>query len=129
MKNLILLIDDDEDECLLLEMALQYCSYSTYVHQITHFAHVVDFADTHPVTPSVIFLDLHMPDRSGLDIIDWLKAHQRMKTIPVVVWSHSENEREINESYVRGADQFLSKIADADIVRDQIRHICASWLR
>ncbi len=129
MENHILLIDDDEDECVLLEMVMQHCTKQTRIHHALQFAHAVAFADTSPLTPSLIFLDLRLPETSGLDILTWIRAHDRLQDVPVVVWSHTASEDDIEESRLRGSSYFLSKMADSSAVRESVNYICTNWLR
>ena len=129
MENHILLIDDDEDECILLQMALQYCTKQANVHQVLHFEEAVAFADSFVLTPDLIFLDLRLPIVNGLDILDWIRAHNRLRDVPVVVWSHMATEDDIEQSHLRGGSYFMSKTADLFTMRESVNYICANWLR
>lgn len=129
MENYILLIDDDEDESVLLEMALQHCTKRAKVYQVTHFEQAVAFADTSLPTPDLIFLDLRLPAVSGLDILSWIRTNDRLRKVPVVVWSHVASEDDIEQSNLRGGNYFLSKLADQSAMRESVNHICANWLR
>lgn len=129
MENHILLIDDDEDEALLLGMAFQHCVKPTRIHQVMHFEQVVAFADTVQQTPDLIFLDLRLPVTSGLDILAWIRNHNRLRNVPVVVWSHTASDDDIEQSNLRGGSYFLSKTADQSAMRQSVDHICSNWLR
>ena len=129
MENHILLIDDDEDESVLLEMALKHCNKQTKVHQVMHFDQAVAFADSSLQAPDLIFLDLRLPTASGLDILAWIRTHNRLRDVPVVVWSHTASDDDIEQSNLRGGSYFLSKTADQSAMRESVNHICANWLR
>ena len=129
MENHILLIDDDEDESVLLEMALQHCIKQAKVHQVTRFEQAVAFADASFPTPDLIFLDLRLPAVSGLDILSWIRTNERLKDVPVVVWSHVASEDDIEQSNLLGGNYFLSKLSDQSAMRESLNHICANWLR
>ena len=129
MENHILLIDDDEDESVLLEMALKHCTKQTKVHQVMHFDQAVAFADSFLQAPDLIFLDLRLPTASGLDILAWIRTHNRLRDVPVVVWSHTASDDDIEQSNRRGGSYFLSKTADQSAMRESVNHICANWLR
>ncbi|GAB3639723.1 response regulator [Spirosoma arcticum] len=129
MENHILLIDDDEDESILLEMVLQQCTKRAKVHQVRHFEQAVTFADTFLPTPNLIFLDLRLPATNGLDILAWIRSHNRLRDVPVVIWSHSASEEEIEQSSLRGSSYFLSKTADQSAIRKSVDHICENWLQ
>ena len=129
MEKLVLLIDDDEDECVLLQMTLQHSTKLAKVHQVLHFEEAVAFADTFVLTPDLIFLDLRLPVVSGLDILARIRTHNRLRDVPVVVWSHMASEDDIEQSHLRGGSYFMSKTADQSATRKSIDYICANWLR
>jgi CheY-like chemotaxis protein len=129
MENHILLIDDDEDECVLLEMALRNCIKRTRVHQVMQFEQAVTFADTFSSIPALIFLDLRLPEMSGLEILTWIRNHNRLKDVPVVVWSHAASEDDIERTQLQGGNYYLSKIADQPTLQKSVDYICDSWLR
>lgn len=129
MENHILLIDDDEDERVLLEMALRNCIKRTCVHQVMQFEEAITFADTFSSIPALIFLDLRLPEISGLDILTWIRNHNRLKDVPVVVWSHAASDDDIEKTHLQGGNFYLSKIADQPTLRKSVDYICDSWLR
>ena len=129
MKNLVLLIDDDDDECIILEMMLQSCVKDSHVHQVTEYKHAVTFADTHPAVPNLIFLDLRMPTMSGWEILPWIRGHNRLREVPVVVWSHAASDEDIERSHQQGGNYFLSKTADSSTLSSAVQDICHNWLQ
>lgn len=68
------------------------------------------FAD-HP-RPDLIFLDLHLPKQSGLDVLKVIKADPVLLSTPVVVVSGSENPKEVREAYELHASCYVRKPAD-----------------
>lgn len=62
--------------------------------------------------PDIIFLDLHLPRESGLDVLRTIKADPILVTTPVVVVSGSENPREVREAYELHASCYVRKPAD-----------------
>jgi two-component system, response regulator len=61
------------------------------------------------VPPKIIFLDLHMPKISGLDLLRRFKANEQAKGIPVVVLRSSISPFEVNECQQLGVNEFLAK--------------------
>lgn len=64
--------------------------------------------------PDVICLDLHLPRKSGLQILAELKSDHRLKLIPVIVVSGSDNPREVREAYELHANCYIRKPDDLD---------------
>ena len=62
--------------------------------------------------PDIIFLDLHLPRKSGLEVLAELKGSSRLKATPVVVISGSDDPREIREAYELHANCYIRKPND-----------------
>ena len=62
--------------------------------------------------PDIIFLDLHLPRKSGLEVLAELKATPRLRSTPVVVVSGSDDPREIREAYELHANCYIRKPND-----------------
>jgi CheY-like chemotaxis protein len=59
--------------------------------------------------PDLILLDLNLPKRSGLDVLSEVRRDERLRTIPVVMLTTSEQDEDVVESYKRGANTFYNK--------------------
>lgn len=70
------------------------------------------YAD-HPRS-DLIFLDLHLPKKSGLEVLAEIKANPKLKITPVVVVSGSANPAEIREAYELHASCYVRKPDDLD---------------
>ncbi len=77
-----------------------------YLRREDGFAH-------HP-HPDLIFLDLHLPKKSGLEVLAEIKANPRLKVTPVVVVSGSADPKEIREAYELHASCYVRKPIDLD---------------
>jgi two-component system, chemotaxis family, response regulator Rcp1 len=62
--------------------------------------------------PDVIFLDLHLPKKSGLEVLAEIKANPRLVVTPVVVVSGSADPHEIREAYELHASCYVRKPDD-----------------
>jgi len=62
--------------------------------------------------PSVIFLDLKMPRLNGFEVLEWIRRHEPIRRIPVVVLSSSSAQEDIDKAYGLGANAYLVKPAD-----------------
>jgi DNA-binding NtrC family response regulator len=103
----ILLIDDDEDDCLFLRQALAAVSDNIaliYKQDTDHFLEAINASN-----PSLIFIDLHLPKRSGLDLLRQIKSHPDHQHIPVIMWSTSLMLNKVMAAYREGAQAFVQK--------------------
>lgn len=62
--------------------------------------------------PDLIFLDLHLPKKSGLEVLAEIKGHPRLKATPVVIVSGSANPDEVREAYQLHASCYIRKPDD-----------------
>ena len=61
------------------------------------------------ILPDLILLDLNLPKKSGRDVLAEIKADNRLKTIPVVVLTSSDNEEDILSAYQLQANCYVKK--------------------
>lgn len=73
--------------------------------------------------PDFIFLDLNMPIMGGKECLPELKKIPRLKDVPVVIYTTSSNERDVEETRQLGADHFLVKPNDTDNLEQILRSL------
>jgi CheY-like chemotaxis protein len=78
--------------------------------------------------PKVILLDLKLKSVSGLDVLRQLKVEDRTKTIPVVVFTSSQREIELIESYDLGVNSYVIKPTDYDQYKKVVGDMGHYWL-
>jgi two-component system response regulator len=64
---------------------------------------------TAPLRPALILLDIKLPKIDGLEVLRHIRVHARTRSLPVVVLTTSNEERDIAESYRIGANSFVRK--------------------
>jgi len=77
--------------------------------------------------PTVILLDLKLPKVEGLEVLRQIKRDDRTRTIPVVVLTSSQLERDIVESYRLGVNSFVSKPVEFDEFTRAVSDIGLYW--
>lgn len=81
------------------------------------------------ILPAVVLLDLGLPDRPGLEILQWLRKQNGFSFIPVVVLSGSEDPAVVNRAYEAGANSYVSKNAlGTDVLAERVRGLLTYWL-
>jgi two-component system response regulator len=110
--GLILLIEDNPDDIALTMRALKRNNISNKVMVAHDGEEALEFllpADGTSLNPSLVLLDVNLPKLGGLDVLRRIRGDDRTATLPVVVLTTSNEERDIVESYRLGANSFVRK--------------------
>lgn len=59
--------------------------------------------------PAVLVLDVKMPKLDGFGVLEWIKAHEKLKSLVVVMLTSSDEPVEINKAYALGVNSYLVK--------------------
>jgi DNA-binding NtrC family response regulator len=103
----ILLIDDDEDDCLFFKQAMTHLSSD--ITLICKQSADSLFETIAINKPSLIFIDMHLPKNNGIDCLRKIKTHPQFKNIPVVIWSTSSINSYVIAAYKEGAQYYFQK--------------------
>jgi two-component system response regulator len=132
----ILLVEDSSDDIELTLHALQDNNLANRIHVVRDGKEALDFlfcegayAERHlEDTPKLVMLDLKMPRVDGLEVLRRVKSDPRTRTIPVVVLTSSEEERDIVESYRLGVNSYVTKPVDFDRFTEAVRQLGLYWM-
>ena len=78
--------------------------------------------------PKLILLDLRMPKVDGLEVLKKIKADKHTSTIPVVVLTSSQEDRDVVESYKLGVNSYVSKPVEFDEFIDAVSTLGLYWM-
>lgn len=106
-----LLIDDDEDDREIFELALENLSDKPNFHSASSCCTALTLLEEGTVKPDFIFLDLNMPQMSGRECLTALKNNIQLSGIPVIIFSTSSDLRDKQETKEMGAIDFITKPA------------------
>jgi chemotaxis family two-component system response regulator Rcp1 len=77
--------------------------------------------------PDMIFLDLNLPKKNGLEVLEEVKSNPLLKSIPVVVLTTSNSEEHIHRSYRLNANCYIIKPVDFDQFTNVVKVIESFW--
>lgn len=131
----ILLVEDNRDHVELALRALKKGNLSSRIQVVRDGAEALDFlfctgAYTQRAledVPRVILLDLKLPKITGLEVLRRVKSTPRTCTIPVVVFTSSQNERDIVESYQLNVNSYIIKPMDFEKFTATMQHVGLYW--
>ena len=109
--NHIFLAEDDADDRSFFEDALKEIGIPTQLTLANDGLELMRNLETltaHP-PPNVIFLDLNMPFKNGLECLKEIRETPKLKEIPVVVFSTTDNENVVDKTYQLGANYYICK--------------------
>ena len=78
--------------------------------------------------PDLVLLDLNLPKKNGFEVLEEIKADPKLKTIPVVILTSSNSEKDILRSYQLCANSYIIKPSDYLVFFQAIKNIEIFWL-
>lgn len=128
----LLVIEDNDDDYSFLEICLRNAGVNNRLSRCATGKDIDAFlaaAHTMPALqrPVFVFLDLNLPGTRGSDVLQRLKAHATLGTVPVVILTTSSQPRDIENAYRLGASGFLTKPLDFDKFEQMIRQVAEYW--
>jgi CheY-like chemotaxis protein len=132
----ILLVEDDAKDAELVLEALRQRHISTNVVHVVDGYEAMDFISHSGMfvswselrVPKVILLDLKLKTVNGLDVLRQIKAEDNTRTIPVVVFTGSQRDIDLVESYRLGVNSYVMKPADSTQFIQVVGDIGNYWL-
>jgi CheY-like chemotaxis protein len=79
--------------------------------------------------PGMILLDLNLPGTDGREVLNQLKQHKQLKSIPVVVLTTSSDPNDVDACYDKGANSYMVKPVDYDGLLEAMRSLCNFWFK
>ena len=124
----ILIIDDSEDDILLTKRVLMKIGRTIKTDTALSGDAGLALLRRGAVLPSLILLDLKMPKLDGIEVLRKIRDDERLRSIPVVIITHSDLESDREASYKAGANSFLPKSVDIDLFQKDLGHILNEWM-
>jgi CheY-like chemotaxis protein len=109
----VLLADDDKDDCLFFEEALGELPLSARLTTVHNGEQLMQLLTSQPEQlPHVLFLDLNIPRKNGLECLSEIRRNKKLKPLFVIIISTSSEESIVNKLYKNGAQYYIRKPAE-----------------
>lgn len=130
----VLFIEDNEADCRAVKEAFSSVCANAELYTAKDAKTGLEFIfgrdETAPAfVPDLVLLDLNLPGMSGRDILKAIKNDSEKGKIPVIIFSSSSSQEDINEAYALGANCYLNKpLRYTELIR-LFTLICDFWLK
>lgn len=134
--RVILLAEDNEDDVFFMERAVKTCGITHPLRVVRDGQAVIDYLSgsseysdrTAFPLPFLIFLDLKMPNKSGLEVLNWIRSQAAWQQLLVLILTTSREESDVRRAYALGVNSFLVKPPNANQLNELIKLVKAYWL-
>ena len=120
----VLLADDDEDDREFFRDAFNEIKMKTNVEVVKDGQELMNYLETSEgKLPHVLFLDLNMPRKNGMECLNEIKKIDRFRDIAVAIYSTSASEDDIEETFVKGANVYIKKPSDFNSLKKILQEV------
>ena len=120
----IIMVEDDTGHARLIEKNIRRAGVSNEILHFDHGASALEFLEqSTPQSPLLILLDLNLPDMSGTDILEKIKADEKLHRSPVIVLTTTDDKVEILRCYDLGCNVYITKPVEYETFASAIRQL------
>ncbi|MFK7833631.1 MAG: response regulator [Winogradskyella sp.] len=123
----ILLIEDDMIEVMKLNRAMNSLQLNHKITEANNGEDALKLLEQKDNLPDIIFLDLNMPKINGIEFLKILKADDRLKYIPTIILTTSNNQRDLLECYKIGVAGYVLKPLKYEEYVSKIEKLLSYW--
>lgn len=128
----ILLADDDQDDRSFFDKALKELPIATHLTTVNDGEQLMNYlSENAGQLPGILFLDINMPCKNGIECLSEIKQNEKLKNLPVVIFSTSstrgydmnhEGGGLVNSLFKKGANVYVRKPSDFEKLKQVISH-------
>jgi CheY-like chemotaxis protein len=132
----ILLVEDNEDDIFLMKRALKNARIINPLVTVEDGQQAVEYLsgagrfanrERYPF-PAIVFLDLKLPLKNGLDVLAWIREQPDLGNLVVIVLTSSNEPSDLKKAYALGANSYLVKPPTADQLLELAKAFKWYWL-
>lgn len=130
----ILLIEDNEGDILLTTDAFEQAHFVDKISIVKDGKEAMDFLVKtekfkDALSPDLMLLDINLPKKNGLEVLQFIKNNDNLKHIPVIMFTTSSTNKDIKASYQNYANCYITKPIEVDGYADIILQIEEFWFK
>ena len=113
----ILLAEDDADDRLFFKNAFDDLKIKNSLTMLEDGIELMAYLQDTDVLPHIVFLDINMPGKSGIECLKEIRRDSRLKNISVAIYSSMSKESNVEDTFVAGANVFIRKPNDFNMLK------------
>lgn len=117
----IVLADDDQDHAFLFERILHQVQPNVTLTIAKNGEELLQVLQT--LTPQIVFLDLKMPCKNGIECLQEIRNTPRLQNLPIIVYSSSSKMTDIQRSYLHQADLYMVKPFNSEHLQNALEAV------
>jgi CheY-like chemotaxis protein len=133
----LLVVEDSNEDFEALNRFLSRSSSAISIHRcitgdqaLAYLYHTGRYAEpSRAPRPGMILLDLNLPGTDGRDLLCQIKRDDHLKTIPVVVFTTSNNPKDIEACYRKGANSYIIKPVNFNLLKQSVQMVVDYWFK
>jgi CheY-like chemotaxis protein len=125
----IVLAEDDEDDRAFFKEAIDDVKIKTKLDIVNDGEQLMEYLNrANGSLPDVVFLDLNMPRKNGIQCLEEIRSNQKLKDISVAIYSTSSAEQDIEQTFLKGANVYIRKPNDFEKLKKAIAQVLSiNW--
>lgn len=123
----VMLADDSPDEHFLFIHTVKGIDKSITISTAVNGEDLLNKLAGESNLPDIIFLDINMPFKNGKECLYDMRQDVRLRDIPVVIYSTSDEKSDVEETFVLGADMYLKKPQDFIELEDILKELFKTY--
>lgn len=133
---IILLVEDQPTDVLLVKRAFSRANATTVIQTVSDGDAAIAYLagdgefkhrDRFPF-PHLLLLDLKLPRRSGLEVLEWVRKHGQFNRLPAIMLTSSSELNDVNQAYDLGVNSYLSKPTAFEDLMKMVQTIVDYWV-
>lgn len=128
----ILLVEDNPADVFMFKRCVKKSSLDTTVNVIDTGTRAEEYIANLPQEsseehPDIVFLDLNLPGKNGLELLKDIKSNELLRHIPVIILTTSANPKDVRKSFGQYTNSFLTKPVDPKEYEKAIHNVLLYW--